>query len=92
MFVIQVITPKEQKEVKPSYPLGIIIKSFKNIFKRPDHWHNLHTHDSQNAALDKATDLIKKGAFPAEKVRVVKVFATFEADVSVKYQRRKQNE
>lgn len=84
MFLIQVVAPKEQEEVQTSYPFDTIIEAVKSIFKRPDHWHNIHTHDSQSAALDKATELIKKGAYPAKNVRVVRVVATFEADVSVK--------
>ncbi|SNZ14515.1 hypothetical protein SAMN05421503_2437 [Terribacillus aidingensis] len=74
MYVIQVNKKPTAKTLSDAISNGF----------KPDQWVVYTNRDSEVNAITAATEIIKRGDYPANKVRVLKVVATFESDVSVK--------
>lgn len=70
-------------EVNKKPTAKTLSETLANSFK-PDQWVVYGNRDVEDKAIDAAAAIIKLGEYPANKVRVLKVVATFESDVSVK--------
>jgi hypothetical protein len=85
MFIIQT---RNENQIKGR---EVSLEDFKNPQGRATDWVNSH-HQYENLedAKTECESLIKSGRYKADNVRIVEVVCTFESEITVKMQNRKE--